>query len=375
MKKAGKKIRTHWQALSHWTKLTLLILVTILIVARLALPYAVRHYVNRQINKGPEYRGEVARVHIELIRGAYKIEGLKIEKATGPVPVPFIEIPVMDLSVQWKELFHGSLVGEVEVTSPKVNFVNAPSKAESQTGEEKDWKSTLESLFPFNLNRFQVNNGDIRFRDFNRNPQVDIYITNLFATATNLTNSREVNDKLPAGLIARGRTIGDGELDINLRMNPLAEAPTFTLTAVVSNMNLVALNDFMRAYGKFDVESGTFQLVTEVAAADGRFEGYAKPFFKDLDIFDWDKERKKNLLEKFWQAIVAGVGALFKNQPKDQLATRIPISGTFEKTDIDMWATIGGILKNAFVSALLPNVDRSVSLEEVEDKAEKERKD
>jgi hypothetical protein len=366
VKTVARKIRTRWQSLGLWTRWTLLTLLVLVVAARAALPYAVKHYVNQQLNKIPEYRGRVAKIDVQLIRGAYKIRGLEIEKATGPVPVPFLSVPEVDLSMQWKELFHGSLVGEVVVNRPQINFVNAPSESEKQTGVGKEGQRTLESLFPFNLNRFQVNNGNIRFRDFHREPKVDIYVTNLFATATNLTNSREVNDKLPAGLVARGKTIGGGEFELLLRLNPLKKDPTFELTAGITNMDLTALNSFMRAYGKFDVQSGQFQVYTEIAAADGRFEGYVKPFFQNLDIFDWDKERKKGILQKFWQAIVAGVGGLFKNQPQDQLATRIPLSGNFEQTDINLWATIGGILRNAFVRALLPNVERSVDVEDVE---------
>src|SRR6185503_15269096 len=134
------------------------------------------------------------------------------------------------------------------------------------------------------------------------------------------------------------------------------------------------MNDFLRAYGKFDVERGTFSLYTEVAAADGRYEGYLKPLFEDLDVFEWEKERGKNILQKFWQAIVAGVAQILKNQPHDRLATRIPISGNFEKTDVDIWATVGGILKNAFVRALLPKFDQSVSVQDVKQKTEKDKK-
>lgn len=358
-----------------WLRWTIIAIIVLVIAGRIALPHIVKRYVNQQLNNIPDYRGSVADIDIQLIRGAYKIKGLKLEKTTGHVPVPFIDIPEMDLSVQWKELFHGSVVGEIVVQNPQLNFVNAPSEDQQQVGVGEEGKRSLESLFPFNLNRFQVNNGNIRFRDFHREPKVDIYVTNLFATATNLTNSREVNDRLPAGVVARGTTIGEGELELLLRLNPLEEQPTFELVAGITNMNLVALNDFMRAYGKFDVNSGKFQVFTEVAAADGRYEGYVKPFFENLDIFDWDKERKKNLLQKFWQAIVAGVGAAFKNQPEDQLATRIPIEGNFEKTDIDLLATIGGILRNAFVSALLPKVDREIDVEEVEQKANDEKRD
>ena len=57
---------------------------------------------------------------------------------------------------------------------------------------------------------------------------------------------------------------------------------------------------------------------------------------------------------------------MLKNQPKDQLATTIPVSGNFEKTDIELWATIGGILQNAFVRALVPKVDRNIDIKNLE---------
>src|SRR5207248_888599 len=104
------------------------------VATRLALPYIVKRYVNHQLNKSPEYRGHVEDIHVALIRGAYTIKNLKIEKSNGKVPVPFISIREMDLSVQWKELFHGSMVGEVETRGAQANFVNGPTKDQQQTG-------------------------------------------------------------------------------------------------------------------------------------------------------------------------------------------------------------------------------------------------
>src|ERR1043165_7220738 len=343
MRKVTDKIKSRWRRFSRITQITLLVLVVLVVALRLGLPYIVKSYVNHQLNKSPEYRGHVERGSIALFRGAYTIKDLKLEKYNGKVPVPFIVIPTMDLSVQWKELFHGSVVGAVERKGAQGSFVNGPTKEQQQTGANaKDLKQILESLFPFRINRFIVDNGDLRFRDFNRNPQVDIYITNLFAVATNLTNARDVKGQLPAGLIAGGTTIGGGKLALEIHMNPLADKPTFKLSAGITNMDLTALNNFMQAYGKFDVQSGTFEVYTEIAGADGHFDGYVKPFFENLDVFDWDKERKKNILEQFWQAIVAGVAQILKNQPHNRLATKVPISGDFEKTDIDLWTTVGG---------------------------------
>jgi hypothetical protein len=47
----------------------------------------------------------------------------------------------------------------------------------------------------------------------------------------------------------------------------------------------------------------------------------------------------ENILEIFRQAIVGTLTTTFKNQPKDQLATKIPISGSFQKADVHIWPT------------------------------------
>jgi hypothetical protein len=364
------KIRNFWHKLSRGLQITILVLVVLLIAIRIALPFIVRDYVNRTLSHIQDYRGHVDKIRINLWRGAYTIENLKVVKTNANIPVPFVSMREMDLSVQWSELFRGSLVGKVTVNDAQLNFVNGPTEKEQQTGAGKDWQKKLEDLFPIDLNKFQINNGDIRFRDFDKEPKVDIYITNLFATATNLTNKRPGRGELPAGLIARGSTIGRGQFSLELHMNPLAKSPTFKLDAAITNMDLRALNSFMRAYGKFDVEKGTAHIFTEVAAADGRYEGYVKPLFEDLDIFAWEKERKKNVLQIFWEAIVAGVAHAFKNQPHNRLATVVPISGTFEKgNNVDLWTTIGGVLRNAFIRVIVPRIDQSVDIKDVEQKA------
>jgi len=171
--------------------------------------------------------------------------------------------------------------------------------------------------------------------------------------------------ELPAGVSARGRTLGGGDLDLQLQLNPLAAAPTFEMTAQLTNVNLVALNDFLKAYGKFDVERGMFALYTSSAAQDGSYEGYFKVLFENLDVFDWQKERKKNALQVFWQAIVGTVTTLLKNQPKDRLAAIVPVSGTFENTDVHTWTAVSTLLRNAFIRALVPKLDQKVTLGDV----------
>jgi hypothetical protein len=159
-------------------------------------------------------------------------------------------------------------------------------------------------------------------------------------------------------------------VELDLKLNPMAALPTFEVTAQLTNVNLVDLNDFLKAYGKFDVARGNFALYTSFAAAEGKYDGYAKVFFEDLDVFAWEKERKKNILQIFWQAIGGTIGAVFRNQPKDQLATKIPFSGSYTNNQIDGWTAVGTLLRNAFISALVPKLDQTITVEEVKLKDE-----
>jgi uncharacterized protein involved in outer membrane biogenesis len=362
------KVKTRWQRVSQKIRITIVVLIVLFVAIRLALPYIVEDYVNRQLRKIPDYSGRIGKVTIELWRGAYVIQDINIKKAEGTIPVPFFSTPRMDLSVQWKELFHGAIVGKVLVDKPQVNFVGGSTPQEKQTGENQPWGQTLKSLFPFNINRFEIRDGQVRFKSFNKSEPVDLFVTNLNAVATNLNNSRDLKNPLPAGLQATGETLGGGQLSINLMMNPLASAPTFQVDATLTNLDLPALNSFLRSYGKFDVAGGNFSAFTTVASDQGNYKGVIKVLFRHLDVFEWEKERKKNILQMFWEAVVGTVAVAFKNHPHDQLAANIPVSGSFANSHVAVLYAVGSTLHNAFIRALVPRITRSETIQDVKTK-------
>jgi hypothetical protein len=358
-------IHSAWRRTSRMSQWILAVLI-LLIAIRIALPFAVKAYVNHALNKAHDYTGKIGDVNMQLWRGGYQIHQIEILKRNGGVPAPFFSAREVDLSIEWQELFHGSVVGQIVLRQPQVNFVTGPTEEQKQTGKDERWDKMLESLFPFNLNRVEIFNGEIHFQDPSSTPPVNIYLSQLSATATNLTNARDPNQKLPSGLTASGSTVGGGQLNLQLQMNLLEAKPGFEMNCGLTNVDLVALNDFLRAYGKFDVARGKFALFTSVASADGSYQGYFKVFFDNLDVFQWEKERKKNILEVFWQAIVGGVATVFKNQPKDQLATKVPISGSYTNSSVGVWTATATLLQNAFIHALTPKLDEHVMVEQVE---------
>jgi hypothetical protein len=363
MERARSRGRRWWHRMSVATRVLLLTLVLLLIVGRLLLPTFVERYVNRKLQQLPGYGGSIGQVDIHLLRGAYTIHQVDIVKKTNNVPIPFVKAERISFSVDWNELRHRALVAEVEAHHAQLNFVRGESKAEDQTGIDRSWVDVVEDLFPFKVNRFEIFDSQVRYADLAARPEVDVSITNLHVLCRNITNSRNLTNELPTPFEVTGDTIGGGKLLLKGAANPFTKSPRFDVDARLENVDLVQLNDFLKAYANVDVKRGTLNFYTELAAADGRFKGYVKPLLHDLDIVDVSDDAKRPL-KLFWESLVAGVTKLFKNQPKDQLAARIPLEGNLDQPNADIVSTLGSVLRNAFVQALSPRVEGSVDVED-----------
>ena len=194
------------------------IILVILIGIRIALPYLIKDYVNNVLSSIPDYRGSIGDVDLNLWRGAYKIQNVKLLKTTGKVPVPFFSANEIDLSLEWGALFDGSLVGKIILYHPKLNFVSGPTEKESQKSIDTSWTDKVKELFPLKINRFEIKNGEIHFRNFNSDPKVDIYLDNLYATALNLTNSKDLSQTLIASIDAKGNAMKSGHFTLHTNL-------------------------------------------------------------------------------------------------------------------------------------------------------------
>ena len=122
------------------TLITIAVIIVILVAARLALPHFVLRYVNDKLDELPNYGGSVADVDIHLIRGAYTIKDVNIVKESeNAPPEPFVAAKTIDFSVDWSELFHGAVVGEIAFREASLNFIKAKTEEESQTSIDKSW--------------------------------------------------------------------------------------------------------------------------------------------------------------------------------------------------------------------------------------------
>jgi hypothetical protein len=327
-----------------------LFLLIVIVIIRALLPFWVRDYVNRKLSEVPEYRGHVAAVTLHLWRGAYQIHHVEIVKTTGHVPVPFFSAPLIDLSVQWRALFDGAFVGNIDFIEPQMNFVNGPTKQNSQVGVDKPWPQKIKQLFPLKINRFTVRNGEVHYRDFSKSPNVDVTFDRVQMVATNLTNSKKLSKTMVAELQIEGRPLRTGDFRARIALNPYAEKPSFTLRSEVSEMPLVKLNEFAKAYAGITFEAGTLRLATEMTSNDGRFKGYVEPVFDHMAIFN-PAHDSDNPIDFVWQGIVGGLTRMIRNQPKDRFGTKAPFAGSFDDPKAAVMPTIFNVFRNAFIQA------------------------
>lgn len=339
-----------------WPLWTLAGVVVLLVVLDIALPYLVRNYLNDKLADMGDYRGQVTDVDLALWRGAYRINGLQIVKVDGKVPVPFVKAPVIDLSVSWHSLWYDhAVVAQVQFIKPELNFVDGgTNKQASQTGQGTDWRAQLGKLLPITLNEMRIADGKIAFHNFNSKPQVNLYATQVNASFYNLTNVVDVKGKRDARFDGKALFLGQAPLEATATFDPLSNFEDFEFRFRARDIELKRMNDFASAYGKFDFNAGTGDLVVEAQAEKGQLTGYIKPLLRNVEVFNWQQDvenKDKGIFRSIWEAVVGVSETVLKNQRKNQFATRVELSGNVHQQDISAFQAFLQILRNGFVQA------------------------
>jgi hypothetical protein len=379
-------------------KWILIVLVVVLIAVRLALPSLIRDKVNAQLKTIPNYTGHVDKVHLAIWRGAFGLKDFSIKHKDDLTSLTFKNF---ETRLHWRSLLKKMVVADLVVESPRMRMlVEKPAKAVEESAEkakdvQKDVKAKtgkslpdlLSSLIPFRIDRFQLKDGTLRIRekgqdinteiakdkakdkgseeDEEKEAGLELRVTDINIDVENLTNTIKDTDSLMAHGKVTAHIMDKGKVLMNLRMNPVAEQPTFRMDLAVNKLNLVDLNPVFRWQWGVDVQKGTFEMFSEAAAADGGFEGYVKPFIEDLDMVDLKKD--KGAVKVIKEAVVGAVASVLKND-KEQVATKVPFAGRFDDPKVGIWQAVTEVLKNAFIRALMPSLDRDVSMKELKKK-------
>ncbi|WP_218354214.1 DUF748 domain-containing protein [Alteromonas lipotrueiana] len=358
--------------LSGWVKGLLLFLVVILAI-RMALPYAAQWYINRVLSQPGGYQGRVGDVDLMLWKGSYSLDEIILIQEGGSTERPLFKADSVKFSLLWSAVIKGAVVGNVTLVRPEINFIDSQNDSKDQTGESENWLNLADQLFPLQIDKFEIIDGQIKFHNPDSTPPIDVALHDINGAAYNLVNSRDLSKDLVARAQFEAQTAEQGTLSFKSQLNPSTKKPTFDVDIQAKNIALVNFKNVLDTYAPFDLEAGTLELAAELASDDGHLQGYIKPILHNVTVFSW----KDDIVEDddgFFEGIIEAGSALileiFENQSEDQIATRVSLEGDLDSPDTPILPALGAIIENAFINAINGQVEGSVDLQDATDEKE-----
>ncbi len=254
-------------------------------------------------------------------------------------------------------------VDNATVDGVGVGYVHAPTtqQAEAQRAKEAGQQIEKENNRPavdISVREFDITGSSFSFTDKTGNPNYRIFIEDTDLALKNLSNHQQQG---PADLTLHGKFMGSGDASLSGDYLASKQGPALDLKVAVQNTDLPSMNDLLRAYGRFDVAAGKFSVYSQVAIKDGDIDGYVKPMFADLEVYNYEKDKNTDVLHQAKELAIGGATHLFKNRSTQDVATEVDLKGKLTSPDISSWQAIAQVLRNAFVEALIPGFDRAVA--------------
>jgi Domain of Unknown Function (DUF748) len=207
----------------------------------------------------------------------------------------------------------------------------------------------------------RVVNATVGLVNRSADPQYRVFLDEMNLTVRKFSNQK---DEGFGHATLTGRFLGSGATTVEATFRPETKGPDFTVNAKIENTDMRKMNDLLRAHAKFDVTSGVFSVFSELRVHDARVDGYVKPLFHDLKVYDKEKDADKSLGEKVKEKAVDIASKVLKNRPRKDVATVADISGPLENPRTSTWQALIRLVENAFIKAILPGFQREATQSE-----------
>ncbi len=202
----------------------------------------------------------------------------------------------------------------------------------------------------------RMTDGTIGMVDETADPPYRVFLGDVDLTVRNFSNQA----KEGAGIVdIEGKFMGSGPSTLHAVFHPATKSPDFDLAVKIDDTPLRAMNDLLRAKADVDVSAGVFAFYSELDVRNDRVDGYVKPLFRDVKVYDPQQDRDKPVLSQIYQGVVGGVAKLLENPKTEDVATKASVTGPIENPNASTWQILTRLVQNAFFKAILPGLEQS----------------
>jgi hypothetical protein len=333
----------------------LAVIAALIVAVHLLLDPVATHFTRKELAASEDVRGEFLRVHVTVAPPGYAIDRLKlIPRHGGDWHEPLFYAERIRATLDWRELLHARLAARVRIDRPKLIVIHEPTAEAAQpakpAAQPPDVRATLRRLMPARLVRFDIHHGEVLFRDAGAPRQPELWLHDIDLSLENLATRRRLMHGRSATLDLHAKLGSSGVVTAFVAADPLARQPKFSGDFALRDWEVAELYDLEEPATKLETPSGTLNIFAKFKAANGAISGGVKPELKDVKIRPAEKGFGNKV--KAW---VADEGLhIFsrKESGHREAATIIPIEGRLDAPDIQLWPTVMGVIRNAFVEGV-----------------------
>lgn len=274
------------------------------------------------------------------------------------------------IEAKWREVIvkaakqGGEAGASVKLVAPQIRlFHAAPPPARPGAGDDKPAKPSaaepgpdidlareLHKLTPLDVDHIDVLDGQVAFVDTSRAERPELWLHDLQLSVENLTTRLHLADGRPVLLTASGTLAHTGKLSIFITAEPFETGLTFSGRAALVGLATAELYRFIEPATKLQAPQGTIDVFIDFDCRNGALTGGVKPVLKNVKIRPTDGSAFAAL--KAWAADLAVKIFSDRVPNRNAVATVIPIKGDLTDPNVQLWPTIFGVLRNAFVEGL-----------------------
>ena len=254
-------------------------------------------------------------------------------------------------------------ISKATVRDIRVDYIHTPATAAAEERRRAEAGQAVKAANNapdalYKIDELRIVQGTFGFVNKAVTPPYRVFLTDTELMVADLSNHKSHG---PAKAHLKGKFMGTGPAIADATFRAETAAPAFDLSVRIDDVDMPSMNDLFRAYGKFDVAEGRFFFYSELSVHDGAIQGYVKPFFKDMVVYDPRQDKDKSFTKKMYERVVGGVSRILQNRPREEVATKTDISGPLENPKVGTIQAIVKLIQNAFFKAILPGFDRETS--------------
>jgi len=327
------------------------VVVAVLVVVRVMLDPVAAHFTRKALDDAEAIRGDFQSVHVTVFPPGYTIYRLKIvEQPEGDWRHPLFYAERVMVRVDWRDLLHARLVARARLDQPKIVISKREKEEDTKAAGVPDVRDALERVMPARIARVEIRDGEVLYRDLTAPREPEIWLHGIELAVENLATRPKLAEGRPVTISGRAKLGRSGDVTLFASADPFASKLTFAGEFGVRGWKVAELFDLIQPATKLQTPKGTLDLFAEFKAAAGAISGGVKPVLKNVEVRPTEDDLGNKL--KAW---IADDGLrLFSDRvpERNAVATVIPIKGKLVDPDVQLWPTVLGVVRNAFVEGI-----------------------